>query len=659
MRITGTIVLLLLMLLLTLALPAAQAEVGLLSGRDISLVGDWTYEPLPTNEIYHTLIFRFTCAEDPTVYEACIAGITLEPVDGELEACIEPLLLSVADCFYGDEPMFFTSEEKFTEEYGLSFQTIDAEKVHIFDSYGENSDLLLPDTDSMLCWAGSTSNMLAFSGWGAASGNEAFTGEDALFDLFEHAFTDAGAAQTDGVKWFFNGVFPLQQTDEAGAVINGYENADIDDAQEKWEEDDKRDGELALYAAEAISRRYDGIEDGYDPLMAALLKLKEGCAVGFDIHFYADGSRTEAGAHALTFMGYIRDTDLEGGDALCAVFYSDSDNDKTDDAVRTEMPNSLWMMNVTPATVTLYGDKQVTYLAMPGTAGLYSDDGENVAQSVAHITGYHVLEACNETSAELALEKEGSMEPTVNVDYVVEACSIQDKKGSNLRTVSVGDKLLIYVQLTNHSYTMLDLSEQPYVMLTYTLTCDEEVTAMRTVQLWFDTGDATDQAPTKTYKFKVPASVVPQTPGQYGVSIQIDGLYTGDGEPIAEAYTANNTSAEYVFTVEGTATGEETELFSEETEVIRTARLAVTFRQHSAESYEITIPGQEADGLALMQESELIGTDVCEIVSRGDDTVLCFAPEFIDTTYDGLHPYVLQDADGAEIAWIDLQVADE
>ena len=77
MRTARTWTALLLTALLVLGLSAALAETGPKSGREISLVGDWTYEPLPTNGQYSTLLFSFTCEEDPTVYEACLAGITL------------------------------------------------------------------------------------------------------------------------------------------------------------------------------------------------------------------------------------------------------------------------------------------------------------------------------------------------------------------------------------------------------------------------------------------------------------------------------------------------------------------------------------------------------------------------------------------------------
>ena len=210
MKIIKTLAPLFLMVLLVIAFADASAEIGEKSGRDITVQDGWTYEPLPTNEKYNTLTFRFTCEEDPTVYEACVAGITLEPVYGDAGDGMDALMLAMADSFYASEKLTLTSNETFTEEYQLQFQTIDAEKVHVYEEQGEKSDPALPDTDSMLCWAGSASNMLAFSGWGAASGQEGLDSEDELFALFEHGFTDAGSKQTAGAKWFFNGVFPEQ-----------------------------------------------------------------------------------------------------------------------------------------------------------------------------------------------------------------------------------------------------------------------------------------------------------------------------------------------------------------------------------------------------------------------------------------------------------------
>ena len=443
-------------------------------------------------------------------------------------------------------------------------------------------------------------------------------------------------------------------------MINGYDVGETGSAQEKWRDTDKSGGLLSSYAAEAVSREYDVAVDGYDPLMAAMLKLKDGWAIGFDIKFYADGNLTDASSHALTFMGYIRDTGKEGGDALRAVFYSDSDNDKFDYDSRTEPDNSLCLMNVVPSILIPYDGREVTYLAMPGTADIYSEEGSGEADKIAHITGYHVLEAYSDDSAARATESVGSMDPIQNVDYVVEACTVQDKLGNNIRRLSVGDTAILYVQLVNHSYTMLDLSAKPYVMMNYTVTRDDEIVAIRSMQVWLDDSTATDQAPNKIHRFKLPTALSFQIPGQYTVSVSIEGLYTGDGESITEAYTANNNSAEYSFTVEGTASGEDPELLSEETIIVRPMPgVEANFRQKSSEPYEVTIPGQNADGLELMQEGSLITEEVCSIISRDGDTVLCFASEYIDTTYSGLHQYMLQNADGTEVAQINIHVEED
>ena len=443
-------------------------------------------------------------------------------------------------------------------------------------------------------------------------------------------------------------------------MVNGYDVGDTGSAQEKWKDTDKSGGLLSFYAAEAVVREYDAAGDGYDSLMAAMLRLKDGWAIGFDIKFYADGQLTEASSHALTFMGYIRDTGKEGGDALCAVFYSDSDNDKFDYDTRSEPDNSLCLMNVVPSTVIPYDDREVTYLAMPGTADIYSEGSDNDVPKVAHITGYHVLEACGDDSMTRAAESVGSMEPLENVDYVVDTCSVQDKTGSNLRQLSVGDKALLYVQLANHSYTMLDLTTKPYVMMNYTITRDDEIVVIRQMQVFFDDSVATDQAPNKIHRFKLPTPLSFQIPGHYTVSVSIEGLYTGEGEPITEAYTANNSSAEYSFTVEGTAIGEDPELLSEETIIVRpTPNVEATFSRNSFEPFEVTISGQSADGLELMQEGKIITEAVCSIISRDGDTVLCFDAEFIDATYSGLHQYMLQNADGTEVAQINIHVEED
>ena len=72
-----------------------------------------------------------------------------------------------------------------------SLRAIDAEKTGV--------------DDTNLCWAGTVSNMLYWSGWGQNTGSLSVSSEDDLLDYYRNNFIDDGGWIDSGIEWFFDG----------------------------------------------------------------------------------------------------------------------------------------------------------------------------------------------------------------------------------------------------------------------------------------------------------------------------------------------------------------------------------------------------------------------------------------------------------------------
>lgn len=197
-----------------------------------------------------------------------------------------------------------------------SLDFIDAEKTD-----------LPSDGDDLLCWAASTANTLAFTGWGKKAG---FSSTDDLLDLFVDSFTDVGGHQLYGLEWFFNGVYQMSD-------LPGW-------AQEK--EPGKIDGYLPEYSSNQIVK-YWGMTDQPKQIVDVMHQLENGCGLGIGIG-WIDGSGNRQGGHAITCWGYICDNDLAVDDRghYQALIVSDSDSDMQKDPNRRTAPNKLQVLNM-------------------------------------------------------------------------------------------------------------------------------------------------------------------------------------------------------------------------------------------------------------------------------------------------------------------------
>ncbi|MDO4587954.1 MAG: right-handed parallel beta-helix repeat-containing protein, partial [Planctomycetia bacterium] len=189
-------------------------------------------------------------------------------------------------------------------------------------------------TDDMLCWAGTASNMLAYTGWGDVIGNE-----DDIFDYFRDNFTNDGSRAEYGIEWFMNGSYPAQGYDGWAQVVgtggNLYPNYDYD-----------------LYC-NSIDSAYYYTNSSYSPLYAIDQYLRDGCAIGLSVSWFTNDSEMErAGGHAITMWGFVYDDTKTAGDTdyYLSVIVSDSDDDVDFSSYTEEgryAPNRLQTYGVT------------------------------------------------------------------------------------------------------------------------------------------------------------------------------------------------------------------------------------------------------------------------------------------------------------------------
>ena len=217
---------------------------------------------------------------------------------------------------------------------GLGMQDVQEIQQQIIDSYvsGENFSLtdagfidtektFNEDEDDDLCWAASTSDMLAYTGWGAKAG---FKDEDDLFEAFIGAFENDGGHPFYALAWFFNGAALSSNDSEQSAAIYDYPNSG---------------GYLKDYSFDQfLSFNTDFTADQMDTVAD---RLREGCAVGVGTSVFDEGEFDNG--HAMTLWGYIRDRSLPADDPAryTGIFLTDSDSDELEDADRRDAPNVM------------------------------------------------------------------------------------------------------------------------------------------------------------------------------------------------------------------------------------------------------------------------------------------------------------------------------
>ncbi|MBQ5367937.1 MAG: pre-peptidase C-terminal domain-containing protein, partial [Thermoguttaceae bacterium] len=171
------------------------------------------------------------------------------------------------------------------------------------------------DGDDNLCWAGTASNMLYYSGWAPQS---IFPDEQIVFDVFIENFNDKGGRSYYGNGWFiagnrydyFNYLFD-PTTENAGFYASQLSSY----------------GESYTTYAEEID--LDFSVDGMNSLAD---HIQNGYAIGLGIDWTCTscggGSIVRSGGHAITCWGYTYNTSLQNTDPnyYTRLFVTDSDD---------------------------------------------------------------------------------------------------------------------------------------------------------------------------------------------------------------------------------------------------------------------------------------------------------------------------------------------
>jgi len=146
--------------------------------------------------------------------------------------------------------------------------------------------------DSKLCWAGSLSDMLQVTGWGARAINPetgvAFASEDELFSYFTANFTNGGCYQSDGTVWFFTGRYERDvgmaslRNEPSGGLLPDHEPPVT--------------RSLGVDVGEAYAGQLDEM----------LLTLGEGACIGLDVQMYEQMYPLKADENEMASFDYDR-----------------------------------------------------------------------------------------------------------------------------------------------------------------------------------------------------------------------------------------------------------------------------------------------------------------------------------------------------------------
>lgn len=190
----------------------------------------------------------------------------------------------------------------------------------------------LKNTDSNLCWAASTADILAYTGWAKQAG---FQNEDEVLALFANSYSNSGGYTYYALAWFFNNASIVGNSGVSYAKILNYPDSG---------------GYLRNYAFDMVSSE-DWLQNGDDMNnLLRHLKAGDGCSLGLALTSKSGGS----GGHAVTGWGLVTDNRYADNDPerFKALFITDSDSDVVERRARENAPN---IMNMYPLYVNSKG----------------------------------------------------------------------------------------------------------------------------------------------------------------------------------------------------------------------------------------------------------------------------------------------------------------
>lgn len=181
--------------------------------------------------------------------------------------------------------------------------------------------------DDELCWAGTASNMLVWSGW-AEQGIPSATGtaaEDSIFALYHKSFPDSPGRIEDGIRWFFEKNYKTYSNSLTASSGSG--------------------NYIGMTATTGLALTELDSVSSLDGLAAA---LQRNMAVGLNLGFYSSvSSSSRISGHAITVWGYTCDITKNQGEAgyYTGLIVSDSDDDKYL-STATQAPDRLNIISI-------------------------------------------------------------------------------------------------------------------------------------------------------------------------------------------------------------------------------------------------------------------------------------------------------------------------
>lgn len=166
------------------------------------------------------------------------------------------------------------------------------------------------DNDDYMCWAAATSNILAYTGWGAQAG---FNNSDDLFELFISSYENQGGHSLYGLGWFFNGVdtFRSEGGSSAPAKVLDYPNSGA---------------YLTDYPYDEFAETLELQDAGAAGLMTLEERMRDGYGAALSLEIYENGE--QQAAHAVTCWGFVTDTVFSADEKAHydSIFITDSDS---------------------------------------------------------------------------------------------------------------------------------------------------------------------------------------------------------------------------------------------------------------------------------------------------------------------------------------------
>ena len=449
-------------------------------------ISELVITPVETNNRYSQMTFSFTA--EGREYSCLVTG--LAETGSNSEAAWQQLAEDIAESFLAGK-IFTLSETDAEAQYDLKLDLIDAEKT---SKWG---------TDSNICWAASTADMLEYTGWNKAEN------EDAAFQEFREEFNNRGGYQSMGISWYLNGINPYQVSFSGSGNVAYGQN--LDGAAQQQHADTA--GYWKDYAAAEVSEEYD--ESLTERLEEALDRLSEGYGVGLGSYFYRDQETTIAG-HALTVFGYVREKLGEAVAAIRALFISDSDD----------------RANGTQTNASAYPDEYVMYrTACFENSNMSSMQLEDYNTSYKTVIGIVSTLAPQKTAKP---ETDGTKDAIQDANLIPTAVRIENADGTELLDTMPGTTISVGSEFKNQSYRSLPKN----ATIRYMVKIFRDGALVDEVEKSVKTDSFRGLRPNNSIEDSLQVTL--DKNGEYNFETRIIEIITAEGEPIPEAYISDN-----------------------------------------------------------------------------------------------------------------------